>query len=584
MKMNRDLFIPEKNLPKTEEIINEAKEIARNIHVGRTLFSKHHNVASEREFKEKVRDTGIVTVYINIGMKTWNETARALEFIYEESQKRGFRLDRYNLILDRCMGLPVETRNSAIEETGLVLRDSKEWMNVGQVVPIQPVMLDHMIGSPASVPNTCKALEAGVNYVGNLAEFFTYRYFNYNDDISQAVETLKALMIMAEKRNEGAVVETYMEDGFAASFYDCCTILGWAKVHRYLVEDLIGGETTLGHGSTYRDPLLKAAMYLALEEINQKKTPFGWVHGNTNSFSARNNFLDKNAAIVASDLLISCCMVKKKPTGAAVHPVPLTEAMRVPKVEEIVQVLDMNSEIEKITESWVDLIDWNKVEKIKTNIVKGGEIFFENLIKGLDKIGINTRDPLEMLISLRRMKAVQIEELFNIGKKNPLLSRKFEPAVPSCMFKNLVGERNKIIEEIRKNVPYLKRSNKKVLTASTDVHEYGISLAILVLKELGIGVIDAGTSVEAAKVAKFCAEKGANIIVISTYNGMALRYGQQLLSELKRRNCNAQIFMGGRLIEDQGPNKLAVNVEEDLKRIGIYPCKSINEMLNKLLS
>jgi methylmalonyl-CoA mutase cobalamin-binding subunit len=583
VEISRNLFIPEKNLPKTEEIINEAKKIAHTIRVGRTLFSKQNNVVSEREFKEKVCDTGLVTVYINIGMKTWNETARALEFIYKESQKRGFRLDRYNLILDRCMGLPVEMRNSAIEETGLVLRDSKEWMNVGQVVPIQPVMLDHMIGSPSSVVNTCKALEAGVNYIGNLAEFFTYKYPNYEDDISQATETLKALVIMAEKKNKGAVVETYMEDGFAASFYDCCTILGWAKFHRYIVEELIGGETTLGHGSTYTDPLLKAAMYFALEEINHKKTPFGWVHGNTNSFSIQGD-IDKNAAIVTSDLLISCCMIKKKPAGAAVHPVPLTEAIRVPKVEEIVQVLALNSEVEKVSESWVDLIDWDKVEKIKTKIVEGGEIFFENLLAGLNKIGINIRDPLELLVSLRRMKAGQVEELFNAGKKNPLFPRKFEPVVPSCKFKHLVGEGNKIIKKIQENMPYLKRSKKKVLTATTDVHEYGISLVNFVLRELGMDVIEAGTSVEPDKVAKICAEKSPDAIAISTYNGMALRYAKQLLLELERRNCKIHIFMGGRLIEDKGPNKLAVNVEEDLKKIGISPCKDINGMVDKLLS
>ena len=578
--ITRHGLIPEK-LPKTEEIVEEAKETARGIKVGRTLFCRKHQVSSEREFKEKVRSTGEVSVFINIGMKTWNETARALEFIYDESQKRNFRIDRFNLILDRRMGLPPKMRNSAPEETGAFLRNSAEWMNIGQVVPIQPFLGDHMIGSPASVVNTCEALRVGVNYIGNMAEFFTYSYPGWTDDISQTIETLKALVIMAAKKNDGVVVETYMEDGFSASFHDCCTILGWARLHRYIIEDLIGGETSLCHGSTYTDPLLKAAMYLALEEINLKGTPWGWIHGNTNSFSVEGD-MDKNAAIVATDLLIGICLIKKKPTGAAVHPIPLTEALRVTTKEEIVQVLAMLSEVEKIAENWLEIIDWDKADKIKRKIISGGEEFFDNLIRGLDKIGFNTRDPLEILLALRRMEATEIERRFNVGEKNSSFPRQFVPVVPSCRFRRLINQRDNVLKELRVDRQERKIC-KKVVTATTDVHEYGITLLSSVLKELGVQIIFGGNSADPEVIAETCVKNEADAVAVSTYNGLALRYGKRLIEELRKANCNVLVFMGGRLIEDR-VNELAVNVESDLRKIGIVPCKNIEEMVVSLQS
>ena len=60
-----------------------------------------------------------------------------------------------------------------------------------------------MIGSPASVNNACQALEAGVNYIGNLSQFH-WKYPGWpGTDAEQVGETVTALGVMAAVKAAG---------------------------------------------------------------------------------------------------------------------------------------------------------------------------------------------------------------------------------------------------------------------------------------------------------------------------------------------------------------------------------------------
>ena len=48
------------------------------------------------------------------------------------------------------MGLPKSHREGIPAETGPMLENPEDWMQVGQVAPIQPHMGDFMIGFPAA--------------------------------------------------------------------------------------------------------------------------------------------------------------------------------------------------------------------------------------------------------------------------------------------------------------------------------------------------------------------------------------------------------------------------------------------------
>jgi hypothetical protein len=78
------------------------------------------------------------------------------------------------LICDWVMGVPREYRDRLIPGTGLILNTPEEWRAVGQVVPIQPHMSDHMLGCPNALENVKMALNAGVTSIGNVSHYFTY--------------------------------------------------------------------------------------------------------------------------------------------------------------------------------------------------------------------------------------------------------------------------------------------------------------------------------------------------------------------------------------------------------------------------
>ena len=578
-------LIPQ-SLPPWKEIFQEGYEAGKDITIGKTKFFDLQNVKSEREFKEKAREKGLITRHINFGMKTWPLCEEALKRLYEASLQQGFKLDRHVLNLERRMGLPLGMREKAMQETGTYMR-SEDWPRIGQAVPIQPCCADHMIGSPASFINTIEALKGGVTSIGSLAEII-YKYPGYDDDIKQMVETVKALGVMAAKENEGAVVETYLEDGVCASFYDAASFVGWAKLERYVVEELIGAASCLDHGSTFNDPLLKVATMYALEEINVNHVPVGFIHGDTNSYTSGIEDMDRNAPLPVCDLLFVVLGLMRKPNGAATHVVPLTEARRIPTVEDQIQVLNMAQRVEEEAHRFMKIVDWQKVDQLARNLVRKGEKFFGNILKGLEEAGIDIRNPLELLIVFERLGAANIERLFNAGEKSLSEPREFIPSIPSCTYQRFIRRRAGVTKELGKGDrrPSAATSEKNtVVVASTDIHEYAYNLLVASFRDAGFSVISAGTSVDPEYLASIAKENTADIIAVTTWNGMALTYGKALVANLQNMGFDRfpTVFMGGRLLEDTD-EVLGKDVTSDLHELGIRTPATIPELVKECKS
>jgi hypothetical protein len=95
------------DLPDGRELVEEGMAMAEGIERARSAYCEEKGVGSEREWREKAREAGIVCTCMNIGLPTWAETREALGSIYEDALSRGVRPpDRFNLIAERRMGLP----------------------------------------------------------------------------------------------------------------------------------------------------------------------------------------------------------------------------------------------------------------------------------------------------------------------------------------------------------------------------------------------------------------------------------------------------------------------------------------------
>jgi methylmalonyl-CoA mutase cobalamin-binding domain/chain len=578
LKTASDVLVPE-GLPESADLIREGRTRGEAITPAITRYQARHHVTSERFYKERCRDSHTITYYINLGLKSWPETREAVLWVTEECHRRSLRVDRVSLTADRRMGLLPEARAEAVEETGVMFWNSDDWAGIAHEIELQGIINDHAIGSPASVVNAAAAIEAGVSYVGNLSQT-AYGYPGSLSDVEQMVNTVIAIAMVAAQRSHGVVLDSYIDDGYCASFHDAATSLAWCMLNRYIAEDLIGAATSPSYGSSFADPILKAAFGRALDSINTARIPPSVVHGDTNSLDPA-FALDRHAAIVTSDVFFSIANELAHPTGTSVHATPLTEPVRIPTVEDIIQSLEIANEAERRARASLSLIDWRPVESLRDQIVTGGRRVYERMLRGLASLGVDVKDPLELLVATKRLGAARLEEMFGVGDPDDSFPRGFRPVVETDTLRRALRRRASVLEDVKRTVPGLRLTGLKVVAGSGDIHEYGLDVVVHALRELGCEVIDLGTSVDNELIAAAVAEAAADAVALSTYNGVALSLVTDLLERMRSRGLPQRVFVGGRLIQDIGPVK-SMDVSEQIAALGARPCSSVTEMLIEL--
>lgn len=207
-----------KEAPDLSSVFHEVDKIAQEITIGETLFMKKYGVKSEAEYKERMVRERKIMKHSQIGWNSWDATRKGFQYIYEELEKRGSRVDRFGICIDWIMGVPQAYRDKIPAGTGLIFKTEEEWKRIGQIVPIQIHMGDHMIGSMNSLENTRLALEAGVTSIGNLSHYYTYEYPGVNLEKNRGGDVVKAIALMGKFRDRGTIIHSNLDDGLAPSF------------------------------------------------------------------------------------------------------------------------------------------------------------------------------------------------------------------------------------------------------------------------------------------------------------------------------------------------------------------------------
>ena len=556
-------------------LVSEGLDLGQQTNMGVSAFCRQHNVASELEYKLKMARQGRTMTALTIGLQDWPDTRAGLEKIYRVCEERGFYVDRYILALDRRMGLPVEMRAGAIKETGPLLVTDADWNDVAQSVPIQPHMGDMMIGSPASVDNTRRALEAGVNYIGNMSQF-AWKYQGWpGDDVDQMAEVVKALGLMASKAQAGAVVHSYLDDGFPAQFGDYSSYVGWAKFERYVVEELIGAKLGIAYGGLTHRPVMKMIVAMAIEQTRPADVATSFYYTNTTRYSS---IMDQNYAILGVDALHLMLADRHIRGGAAIMPVPVTEAIRIPSPEEIIDAQTVARTVAANVPEIYNTVNWSALEAQRDTLVEQGDRFFNNIINGLSDAGVDTSDPLQLLVAVRRLGSAGVERHFGVGTptEDPAFDG-YEPIVPTDVLSDFLATRNQLREVARPKSWTLNRSHKAVI-ASSDVHELGMRLVIDVAESLGIKPVIGSVGVDPDELAELALQEEATSVLVSTHNGMALSYGESLMRELAERGIAPQVIFGGKLNQDVEGSDMPVDVTEELIALGIDVCHELKNL------
>ncbi len=552
-------------LPSPRGLRQAARASAAQISVGKSAFLLEQGASSELEYKQHAMREGRIMYHAHIGMNDVQTTARALRDIHRELATRGYRLDRAGFALDRRMGLPATHRERVAAETGPMLTADSDWDEFAQAAPVQPHLGDFMIGQPASVANCAQALRIGCTTVGNLSQYFSFAAPGWSDQVATASASCEAMMLLAEFRRQGTLLHSYLEDGYGALFRHCASIAAWAMLERYIVEELIGARLSHCIGGLTTDPVRRAGWVFALQEIHQGRHIGSMIYGDTLSFGRE---FEHNRALTAEYLLWDMLAQLRSPSGHALLPLPVTEAIRIPSADEIIEAQLFGRRVEASARRLYPHVDFTAADAFAANLVRQGKTIYANALAGLADLGADLENPLQLLYLLKQMGAQNFEALY---------AAEFLDDVDgySDMYRltqNLVDEHRPLFVggEMGARV-----AGRRFIVASADVHEHAAGALAQLLDEAGAEVVYLGAEQNPDDLVRSIREQGADALLLSTHNGMALEYATQLRDLLDRDDLSLPVIMGGVLNQKVEDQALPVPVAEQIRALGMQPALSL---------
>lgn len=575
----RKHIFPESALPDAAALIEEGRGMARQVSIGRSPFLETYGVACEADYKRKCTEAGRIMMHAQIGFRDAAKSQRAWAEIWEKLDKAGHRVDRYGICLDWSMGYPRAKRKDMPRGTGLIMEEIEDWVALTRMAPVAPHFGDFVIGTPAAFENTIAALISGSTSIGNLGQYFAFRQPHWDDDVFTTAESLKAIALTAAQPVE-VIVHSNIDDGFASLFTDLACSLGAILLEQYIVDDLCGGHATYSYGNTYARPYSRLAFQRAAQKI--VRTPGTMVYGATTMYGPNHA---ANYAALATYLRVDIYGEKTRPSGHAVNPTPVTEAERIPDIDEIIDVHMFANRLVELDQPLHTLYRDEEIDEIAERIVEGGRRFRDNVLGGFTEAGIDIRNPFEMLLAIRRVGSKRLEELFGPGKPSPQRLRGRTPVVRSHSIEQLEKAGEGLVGRMNPdNRASIARAGLRACIATTDVHEYGKILVETVLRELGVDIIDGGTSTDPNDLAEFAQIEQADFIALSSYNGVALQFVADLKGEMNERKMQLPVFVGGKLnrIPDGSNTSLPVDVRGELTAAGAIVCPDVESMLERL--
>jgi methylmalonyl-CoA mutase cobalamin-binding subunit len=199
---------------------------------------------------------------------------------------------------------------------------------------------------------------------------------------------------------------------------------------------------------------------------------------------------------------------------------------------------------------------------------------------GFAALGVDMTDPLQILLTARRMGVREIEIRYAAGD-GTTIEDDSHPLIPTDTYRDLVEKRDQVRASFSsRTLP--KTQPIKPLVGSTDVHEYALDLIVEALRALNIEPIEAGVDVDPETFAGLAHQQNATARLVTTHNGMALDYAERLQIELRARGLTTPIVMSGRLNQDSPDAPAPVDVSDDLSRLGVHVCDDLDGLLGAL--
>ena len=582
MKVDDNLFAGEE-LPRGADLIEEGLALGREIEVGTCAFCRDRGVRSEVEWKRQRMAEGELQWSYNMGLASLKEQVEGIKFIHEFGQRTGNVIDRGLCIPNWLTGVPPRLREMAPKSTSFILGGREDHVKVAEAAPIMPVFDDFHIGSPAAVENTRAAIESGASYTGVLAQY-VWELPYVEDDVDTVAENVKAIAMVASKWDDEIVVDSYLDDGMVAEFVDNISMVGYARLERYIVEDLCGARYATGFGQLLTDIPTKISVWLALAEVLRSHNPgLSYLYGNC--IDSSDTLINANYGISCAEYMMFGAAERRYRTGVAFLPNPITEKQQVPTVQEIADIHAATHAAAEKARELEDVIDWAPIEKARDVLVREGMQFFHNVLEGLPEFGVDVTDPVQVMLGLKRIGGRRLERMYHPLERDteaPNTIAAFSATEFTRRSADIIALEVKRIRDagLAEIV-----EGEHFLIASSDTHFYGTFVLGGVLRELGAEVIDAGVDRNPEDVVHRLVDAPAGTFVaVSTHNGQCVPYAKRLTQLLRTYEYQRPVFLGGKLNSIFDGESEPRDATSALTELGVVPCQEIADLVIRLRS
>ena len=539
----------------------EAGRAAAPAAIHQTAYLRRHGARSEAEVKLRARREGRITYHAHVGSTDWPATARALQEIEVGLAEHGLACDRFGLTLSRAMSVPEAEREGVHKETGPALRP-EEWALLGEAAAIQPHLGDFMIGTPAGAEHARAALGAGVTTIGNLGQYWSFEVPGGQDTLQVTEATVTAIGMLAAWRHRGALVHSYLDDGVAMQASHYGAYVGWAALERHVVEDLCGARLAHSYGGLIDDVWHRAVVHLAVDDVHDRDHLGSMVYGLT--VDMRPGDPAHNAEVLRRYLTVDLAGQLRRPTGHAVHPVPLTEADRVPTGAENLQVQLLAHDLEADVRRSGAVLDWERAERVASEVAAYAGTFRDSALRLLADDGVDVADPVALLLALRMLGMAGLEDRLRLAAP-----RSVADLVP-WKARHVRAVSAGLDDEL----PDLRGT--RIVLAVLDVHDVVRDALLRALPRAGAEVVLLSSGSTPAGVVHVAVAEDADVIVLGTYNGAALAVGRELREAIGQTGFEGAVIIGGKLNQDTGGDS-PVDVTDELRALGLQPAATLSE-------
>ena len=564
-------------LPKGRDLVAAGMARGRGIQVVPSAFSRHTGFRGEAQLKAARAAAGELAWSMILGQASLDAQVDGLRYLDELGRRTGHVIDRAMAIPDWSSGLPPHLRERAPKGTSFVLDGLEDHLRIAQAAPMSPAFCDWHIGSPYCVENTVAAIAAGGSSHGVLAQF-TWDMPLVEDEVAGIAENVTAIGVVAARRNEGLFVDSYMDDGMPGHFVDNVSLVGYALLEKYVVDDLCGARYATGFGGLISDLPTKIAVWLALAEVLAAEHPcLSYLYGNTLAPSDAD--IVQNFGVVATEMAVFAAVERRFRTGVTLLPNPITEKIQVPTPEEIGEARLVAGRAADHGAALDALLDWPAVAALKAVLVEQGRLFYRNALAVLAQSGVDVRDPVQVLLALRHVGAHRLEQLCHPAGPDPSQAGGVAPFLPT----ELLAMTHEMARAELAAIPdHAALQGRRCLVASADTHWFGAYAVRTALEALGAEVVDAGSECEPAELARLAAKARVDAVAVSAHNGQCLTYGTRLVELLRRNGPPCTVYVGGKLNAILPGADAPSDVTAQLRAAGIVPCATIADLVAHL--